>query len=211
MSCGVGCQHGSDTALLWLWWRLAAVAPIWSLAWELPYAMGVALKRVWRGRRSKCDKLLKTFFSVLLLCSKQFIWHFKSSTVEKSWHGNFGRPFPQKWSHWGRYGSFFLSLSCRGWNWFQSKDLHGMRDQLGVKKHPKDSGLTANAISCYEIWVGSVVFLEVSRGSLDEQFLERFLKVSWLVQPDVMWTHSLFKNWFYNMLTPHCQSCTKLK
>ena len=34
----------SDLALLWLWCRLAAVAQIRPLAWELPYAMGAALK-----------------------------------------------------------------------------------------------------------------------------------------------------------------------
>ena len=27
-SCGVGCRHGLDLALLWLWSRLAAAAPI---------------------------------------------------------------------------------------------------------------------------------------------------------------------------------------
>ena len=30
--------------MLLLWYRLAAVAPILSLAWEIPYAMGMALK-----------------------------------------------------------------------------------------------------------------------------------------------------------------------
>ena len=45
MSCGVGCRHGSDLALLWFWHnRLAAVAPIRPLAWEFPYATGVALQ-----------------------------------------------------------------------------------------------------------------------------------------------------------------------
>jgi len=33
-----------DPELLWLWCRLAATAPIRPLAWELPYAVGVALK-----------------------------------------------------------------------------------------------------------------------------------------------------------------------
>ena len=37
MSCGVGCRRGSDLALLWLWGRPAAAAPIQPLAWELPY------------------------------------------------------------------------------------------------------------------------------------------------------------------------------
>ena len=45
MSCGVGCRRGSDPMLLWLWCRLAATAPIRPLAWEPPYAEGVALKR----------------------------------------------------------------------------------------------------------------------------------------------------------------------
>ena len=45
MSCGVGCKCHLDPALLWLWCRLAAVAPIHLLAWELPYAAGAALKR----------------------------------------------------------------------------------------------------------------------------------------------------------------------
>ena len=38
-------QWVKDPALLWLWYRLAAVAPIQSLAWEPSYAAGVALKR----------------------------------------------------------------------------------------------------------------------------------------------------------------------
>uniref|UniRef100_A0A8D0WRW5 Uncharacterized protein n=2 Tax=Sus scrofa TaxID=9823 RepID=A0A8D0WRW5_PIG len=41
MSCGVDLRPGSDSALLWLWRRLVATAPIRPLAWELPYAMGV--------------------------------------------------------------------------------------------------------------------------------------------------------------------------
>ena len=45
MNYGVGHRCGSDLALLWLWCRLAAATPIPSLAWESPYAMGVALKR----------------------------------------------------------------------------------------------------------------------------------------------------------------------
>ena len=45
MSCCVGCGRGSDPVLLWLWCRPAAVAPILPLAWELPHASGVGLKR----------------------------------------------------------------------------------------------------------------------------------------------------------------------
>ena len=45
MSCGVGRRRGSDLALLWLWCRPAATAPIQALAWEPPYAAGVALEK----------------------------------------------------------------------------------------------------------------------------------------------------------------------
>ena len=43
MNCGVGCRHSSDPE--WLWRRPAAADPITPLAWEPPYAAGVALKR----------------------------------------------------------------------------------------------------------------------------------------------------------------------
>ena len=58
MGCGVGCRRGSDLALLWLWCRLAAAAPIGPLAWEPPYAAGKKTK--------KKKKILKggTFFKV---------------------------------------------------------------------------------------------------------------------------------------------------
>ena len=45
MSYGVGRRHGSDLALLWLGYSLAATAPIRPLAGELPYAAGATLKR----------------------------------------------------------------------------------------------------------------------------------------------------------------------
>ena len=45
MSYGVGCRCVSDLALLWLWHRPAATAPIRPLAGEPPYAKGVALKK----------------------------------------------------------------------------------------------------------------------------------------------------------------------
>ena len=51
MSCGIGLRHGPDCALLWC--RLAATALIQPLAWELPYAAGVAIKREKHRRREK--------------------------------------------------------------------------------------------------------------------------------------------------------------
>ena len=46
VSCGVGCRHGSDPVLLWLWSRLVAAAPIGP-----PYAAGVALEKAKRKKK----------------------------------------------------------------------------------------------------------------------------------------------------------------
>ena len=53
MSCGVGHRCSSDLALLWLWCRLAAIAPIRSLAWEFPHVAGMALKRSKKKKKKK--------------------------------------------------------------------------------------------------------------------------------------------------------------
>ena len=41
VSCSVDHRRSSDAALLWLWLRPVATAPIGPLAWEPPYAMSV--------------------------------------------------------------------------------------------------------------------------------------------------------------------------
>ena len=52
MSYGVGRRCGSDPALLWLWPWPEAVPPIQPLAWEPPYATGVALKNKQQQQKS---------------------------------------------------------------------------------------------------------------------------------------------------------------
>ena len=53
MSCGVVCRRNSDPALLWLWRRPAATAPMGPLAWEPPYAQGVAQETAKRQKKKK--------------------------------------------------------------------------------------------------------------------------------------------------------------
>ena len=53
MSCGIGCRHGSDPALLWLWHRPAATAPIRPLAWEPPHGAGAALEKTKRKKKER--------------------------------------------------------------------------------------------------------------------------------------------------------------
>ena len=52
MSCGIGPRYGLNPTLLWLWCRLAVVAPIWPLAQEPPYAVSVAIK----SKKKKTNK-----------------------------------------------------------------------------------------------------------------------------------------------------------
>ena len=54
MNCGKVHRYGSDLVLLWQ--RLACAAPIPSLAWELAYATGVALKSKKRKEREEGKK-----------------------------------------------------------------------------------------------------------------------------------------------------------
>ena len=56
VSCGVGHRRGSDPALLWLWRRPVATAPIQPLAWEPPYAAGAAQEIAKRQKKPKKNK-----------------------------------------------------------------------------------------------------------------------------------------------------------
>ena len=69
MSCGVVCRCGSDPALLWLWCRLAAIAPIRPLAWEPPYAAGAALEK---GKKTKSKNKHKKNKEDLVLSILEF-------------------------------------------------------------------------------------------------------------------------------------------
>ena len=78
MSCGVGGRRASDPALLWLWHRAAAVAPIRPLAWDSPYAVEeVALEKAKRQKKQK-QKQKQT--------NKQKTqqWKWESNTLKKS-------------------------------------------------------------------------------------------------------------------------------
>uniref|UniRef100_A0A8D0TGI4 Myosin-7 n=1 Tax=Sus scrofa TaxID=9823 RepID=A0A8D0TGI4_PIG len=54
-----------DPALLWLWCRLAAIALIGPLIWELPYAAGVALKRQKDQKKKSCSHFSWDVFPLL--------------------------------------------------------------------------------------------------------------------------------------------------
>ena len=64
VSCSVGYRLGLDLALLWHRHRLATIAPIRPLAWELPCAVSAALKRQKDERKKKSKKQLLSFKKV---------------------------------------------------------------------------------------------------------------------------------------------------
>ena len=71
VSCCVGCRRGSDPALLWLWRRQVATAPIGPLAWEFPYAAEVALEKAKRQKKKKIGSVRKEKIS---FSSLRFFW-----------------------------------------------------------------------------------------------------------------------------------------
>ena len=80
MSCGVGCRHGSDHTLLWLWCRLAAVPPIRSQAWELSYATSVALK----AKKKKKKKFFAMIATTIKALEKKSILHLENASYRAS-------------------------------------------------------------------------------------------------------------------------------
>ena len=57
VSYGVGHRCGLDPTFLWLWHKPVAAAPTGLPAWQLPYAVGAAIKR-----KKKKTKFLQTGF-----------------------------------------------------------------------------------------------------------------------------------------------------
>ena len=76
MSCGVGRRRGLDPELLWLWCTLAVL--IRSLAWDPPYAVGVALKSKKKKKKeiyspSSIWNNSRIFFALQLLVNNKII------------------------------------------------------------------------------------------------------------------------------------------
>ena len=90
MRCGVGHRSGLDLALLWLWCRPAAVAPIGPLAWEPPYATeyGLKDKKTQKKKKKKkkkrsevsagCLPSMSAHIAVKMAVGKQLVTHGKA-------------------------------------------------------------------------------------------------------------------------------------
>ena len=76
VSCGVGHGRGSDLELLWLWHRLASVAPIRPLAWEPPYCQWCSPKKTKRQKK----KSFIDSHQVFALCGHVFSSTYKTTS-----------------------------------------------------------------------------------------------------------------------------------
>ena len=85
MSCGVDRRLGSDPALLWLWYRLVATAPIGPLSWEPPYAVGVAQEMAKRKKKKRKKKNKQ--FKILPTRSFLVVQRLKDFLLSLLWHG----------------------------------------------------------------------------------------------------------------------------
>ena len=82
MCCSVGHSHNLDPTLLWLWHRLAAIASIQPLAWELPHALVRPKKEkkekerkaiIFRGERISHELVTLTEDSYHLICNSYIL------------------------------------------------------------------------------------------------------------------------------------------
>ena len=143
MSYGVGHTCGLDLALLWLWRRMATVALIRSLAWELPYATGTVRKKRVKNKPLKkkkktlewwCQRTQKSFNSIIKVY-REF-----NSIVQ--YHTAYTRARPKDFVNimiyeelrWIYAKKIFLNLTA-----FESSHLHSVFKIL--KKKPLDSHL----------------------------------------------------------------------
>ena len=65
--------------MLWLWCRPATVAPTQPLAWELPYAPGVALKKKKKKKKN-----------VSVVSQNIILYHFGSNVLAVAFRENMG-------------------------------------------------------------------------------------------------------------------------
>ena len=92
MICGVGCRCGLDPELLWLWlWhRPVTTALIGPLAWEPPYAIGVALEKAKRPKKKKkkdlCSHVIILQMKVSLKTSSYMFFPLNEVTNSNIFH-----------------------------------------------------------------------------------------------------------------------------
>ena len=101
MSSGVGHRHSSD-----LWLLCVAIALIWPLAWEPPYAMSVALKRQKKKRKRKgvTETVIAALIYRIGIMDMQGIMLI-TCVISKTHHNKPEKKLLFLFSKWGSWGS----------------------------------------------------------------------------------------------------------
>ena len=81
MSYSVGRRCSLDSTLLWLWHRLAAAALTQPLAWERPYAVGVALKK-----KKKKKNVCVCVYICVCMCIYMCMYDWVTLIYSRNWH-----------------------------------------------------------------------------------------------------------------------------
>ena len=117
-NCGISPRCSSNLALLWLWCRSAAAAPIQLLAWELPYAMDAALKR------KKCELLItsnnvdesQNSYGEWRKSYQKKIYSNERQMSGCWWMKNKGE---EGWTSEGKWKAVIATFIFWWWGWFQ--------------------------------------------------------------------------------------------
>ena len=107
MSCGVGHRWSLDLALPWLWCRPAAVALIRPLAWEPPYATGVALAKKIKNKEIKRQMYTIAHRSIL----QKTVWQFLKKLKMELPHDPTIHPTPGHTSEENHNSKRYMSTS----------------------------------------------------------------------------------------------------
>ena len=179
MSCAVGHRHGSDATFLWLWLWLAAVALIRRLAWELPHAVGAALKKA-KKKKKKSYQQSQDFNPL------EFVLWCKSTRGVSAALGHRFHPLWHSGLRMGLQLQHGPQLQLRSDPWPRNSICHGAGGQakMGGKKSPKPLILLFFHNLIFQNW-GEAAELErglaESRAFLHGEQLQSITKVNTLL------------------------------
>ena len=78
------CSRSSGPTLLWMWYRPPAIAPIPSLAWDLPYAIRCSRKKT--KKKKKKRKRNVCIYVCVCVCVCVYIYDCFTLVYSRNWH-----------------------------------------------------------------------------------------------------------------------------
>jgi len=158
----------------WLWCRLAAIAPIWPLAWELPYASGLSLK----GQNKKTKQKTKTESETtqvaldlkaselftFYVCNQGIVMSTLIVVIQRPQNGKISEGTTGQWIMKGRFGELtqksLTHLLNRSKLWQEAEN-----NETKVRNRPRDQAQSQGSdraftskikTPCTEFWCPSL-------------------------------------------------------